>query len=317
VRTRSLAFLSATALAAVLLAGCSSPSTESEPTPSATTASSDDLCGALAASGAASDAVTIEGEPGTESVATFESPLEVAELQATVDDEGSGDPAEAGDYLQLAVTGYNAETGEKGASQGYDETTQPQQISVESGLPQLVGCPKPGSRFVAAVPASAEQGAPAQVWVIDVLDVIAADDFCSVQEPGDEFPTVEFSADGVPTITVPATEPPAELELEVLKEGDGEVVEPGDNVTVDYTGVKWSDGTVFDSSWEKGEPATFSTNGVVVGFQRALEGQTVGSQILVSIPPMCGYGDASSGNELGGETLVFVIEIISTEHYEG
>ena len=86
---------------------------------------------------------------------------------------------------------------------------------------------------------------------------------------------------------------------------------------VDYTGVKWSDGTVFDSSWEKGQPATFSTDGVVLGFKRALEGQTVGSQLLVSMPPMCAYGDASSGHALGGETLVFAIEIISTEHYEG
>src|SRR5687767_2853209 len=81
VRTRSLAFLSVAALAAVLLAGCTSPSTESESTPSATAAASDDLCGAIVASGAASDAVTIEGDAGTESVATFESPLEVAELQ--------------------------------------------------------------------------------------------------------------------------------------------------------------------------------------------------------------------------------------------
>ena len=61
-----------------------------------------------------------------------------------------------------------------------------------------------------------------------------------------------------------------------------------------YTGVKWSDGTVFDSSWEAGAPATFATTGVVEGFKQALEGQTVGSQVLVVIPPAFGYGAAET-----------------------
>ena len=65
---------------------------------------------------------------------------------------------------------------------------------------------------------------------------------------------------------------------------------PGDTVLVHYTGVKWSDGTVFDSSWERGAPASFATTGVVEGFKQALEGQTVGSQVLVVIPPEFGYG---------------------------
>nr|WP_243847507.1 FKBP-type peptidyl-prolyl cis-trans isomerase [Microbacterium ulmi] len=160
------------------------------------------------------------------------------------------------------------------------------------------------------VPASGSSAA--QVYVIDVLGVTPADEWCAVSEPGPDFPTVEFGADGAPTITIPAAEPPTDVELEVVQEGDGDVVEPGDEVTVNYTGVKWSDGSVFDSSWEGGTPATFTTTGVVAGFQRALEGQTVGSKVVVSMPPACGYGEeGSSSHELAGETLVFALEIIS------
>ena len=89
-------------------------------------------------------------------------------------------------------------------------------------------------------------------------------------------------------------------------------IQPGDTAFVQYTGVKWSDGSVFDSSWDRGQPAAFPTNGVVAGFQQALEGQQVGSQVLVVIPPAAGYG-AQEGSELQNETLVFVVDILGVQ----
>jgi len=84
---------------------------------------------------------------------------------------------------------------------------------------------------------------------------------------------------------------------------------------VQYTGVKWSDGTVFDSSWEAGAPTSFQTTGVVDGFRQALEGQTVGSQVVVVIPPAFGYGEGEINDaDLKGETLVFVVDILGVEH---
>ncbi len=126
-------------------------------------------------------------------------------------------------------------------------------------------------------------------------------------------PTVELADDGDPTITIPDGDAPTEVELETLKTGDGAVVASGDTVLVHYTGVKWSDGSVFDSSWERGVPSSFQTTGVVEGFQQALEGQTVGSQVVVVIPPEFGYG-AQEGHELQDETLVFVVDILGTQH---
>ncbi|WP_292813075.1 FKBP-type peptidyl-prolyl cis-trans isomerase [Microbacterium sp.] len=133
------------------------------------------------------------------------------------------------------------------------------------------------------------------------------------QEPVDGMPTVEIGEDGEPSITVPEGDAPTDVQLEVLKQGDGAIVEAGDNVLVQYTGVAWSDGSVFDSSWERGAPASFSTSGVVDGFRQALEGQAVGSQVVVVIPPEFGYG-ASEGHELQDETLVFVVDILATQH---
>src|SRR3546814_1710632 len=91
-----------------------------------------------------------------------------------------------------------------------------------------------------------------------------------------------------------------------LKLDDGTEVLPGDSVILQDRGVKWSDGEEFDASWSRGEPSTFeSTQGVVEAFRQALEGHTVGSQVLVVAPPAAAYG-ATEGPELQNKTLVFV-----------
>ncbi|NKF33004.1 hypothetical protein HER21_42010, partial [Pseudomonas sp. BGM005] len=93
---------------------------------------------------------------------------------------------------------------------------------------------------------------------------------------------------------------------------DGPVVASGDLVTVQYRGVKWSDGSEFDSSWSRdAAPAQFPTTGVVTGFKAALEGQKVGSQVIVTMPPRDGYGEGEiNENDLVGESLVFVVDIL-------
>ena len=111
-----------------------------------------------------------------------------------------------------------------------------------------------------------------------------------------------------------AVKQPSELVLKVIKEGDGETVGAGDSVTVDYQGTNWDTGKVFDESYGK-EPATFATDQVVPGFGAALVGQKVGSQVMVSIPPKDGYGEAGSPQAgiKGTDSLLFVIEIKSTK----
>jgi hypothetical protein len=314
VRIRPLAALSTVALATILLAGCTGATPEAEPSPSSSAAS--DLCSVAAPEGDVVDAVTVTGEVGESAAAEFATPLEVSSAERTVAIEGDGAAIGDGDYVSYAVAVFDAATGETLQEAGFGDAPLPAEpIALGSGADQFFGCATEGSRIVMAVPPAQEGGA--QVFVIDVLGVTPAAEWCAPQEPGESFPSVEWSADAAPTVTIPATDPPAEVQLEVLNEGDGDVVQPGDSVTVDYTGVKWSDGTTFDSSWERGEPATFATTGVVAGFKSALEGQKVGSTVVVSMPPVCGYGEAgTSQHELAGETLVFVVDIVETARPE-
>ena len=157
------------------------------------------------------------------------------------------------------------------------------------------------------------------VFVIDVTKVSApkktepplpkAD---GQEQPAPEgFPSVEVAKDGTPTVTIPDSAPPAELKVAVLKKGDGAVVPKASDVVLHYVGINWNTKKIFDSSWPKGQPATFNTSQVITGFGSAVEGQTVGSQVIVIIPPAEGYGPEGNGPDIGGtDTLVFVVDIL-------
>ncbi|MGP3535287.1 FKBP-type peptidyl-prolyl cis-trans isomerase [Microbacterium sp. RD1] len=309
-RIRPLVTLSLVAAATVVLAGCAGGS-QPEASPSGTAG---DLCAAAAPSGDVSEAVTVEGDEGAAPTATFEAPLEITEAQRTVVTEGSGDEVAAGDYVSYALSAYDASTGEQIGALGYTEgELLPQEIAAESPLGQSLGCATVGTRVVAALP-STDGSSPGIVYVMDVTGITPLQASGTDQAPVDGFPTVELDDDGAPTITVPDTEAPTEVQLETLKLGDGPEVLPGDKVLVQYRGVLWDDGTEFDSSWSRGAPASFVTNEVVPGFQQALEGQTVGSQVLVVVPPAAGYGDTAQGAIPAGSTLVFVVDILATQH---
>lgn len=309
-RIRPLAALSTVALATVLLAGCAGGGTGSG-TPSPTDTPAADLCGAAAPTGPTAEAITVTGEVGSPAEVEFAAPLEILSSERVVTVEGDGDPITNGDLVSYAVTIFDASTGEAVQSEGYESTILPVPVTVGSGADAFFGCATPGSRIVMALAGS--ETSPAAVWVLDVLGTTPTAAWGEDQPAVDGMPTVELGEDGAPTITLPEGDAPTEVELAVLKQGDGPVVESGDQVMVQYTGVKWSDGTVFDSSWESGAPASFATTGVVAGFQQALEGQTVGSQVLVVIPPAAGYG-ASEGHELQNETIVFVVDILAAQH---
>lgn len=120
--------------------------------------------------------------------------------------------------------------------------------------------------------------------------------------------------DAAPEITIPDSEPPAELEIVDLVEGDGDEVAEGATVTAQYVGKSWSTGVQFDSSWERGQPATFPLGNVVQGWSQGLPGMRVGGRRLLVIPPELGYGDQSPTPDIQpGETLVFVVDMVSTQ----
>jgi FKBP-type peptidyl-prolyl cis-trans isomerase len=101
------------------------------------------------------------------------------------------------------------------------------------------------------------------------------------------------------------------MQYEILKEGSGEKPKATDQVTVHYHGTL-IDGTVFDSSVQRGTPATFPLNGVIKGWTEIVQMMPVGSKWKVVIPPQLAYGENGAGGAIGpNETLIFEIELIS------
>jgi hypothetical protein len=116
-----------------------------------------------------------------------------------------------------------------------------------------------------------------------------------------------------PVVKVTAPFSVAETQVHTLTAGDGPVVANTATVSVCYMGVNGRDGTVFDSSYERGTPADFPLTGVVPGFQKAIAGQKVGSTVAVAMATADGYPDGQpSAGIQKGDSLVFAIKILST-----
>ena len=99
------------------------------------------------------------------------------------------------------------------------------------------------------------------------------------------------------------------LQYKELEEGDGASPEAGDTVQANYEG-KLIDGTVFDSSYERGEPVSFQVGQVIEGWQEALKMMNVGDTWEVVIPPELGYGARGQGPIGPNETLIFKVELL-------
>ncbi len=118
-----------------------------------------------------------------------------------------------------------------------------------------------------------------------------------------------------PSLTFPQERPPEDLAVQVLSQGEGNLVSAGDEIEVNYHGQTWGGG-VFDSSFARGAPVSFpiGVGAVIAGWDDGLVGKAVGSRVLLSIPPHLGYGDRGmpQAGIRGTDTLVFVVDILGT-----
>jgi len=308
----SLALIATAGLVAVALSGCTPAPAAPEATP-----------------GQSSDVIVVSGDFGEKPRVEFPSPLAPEETQCTEVIAGDGERLEEGQQALIGLAVFNGATGEDLQFAGFgDEDPIPVTVSDGTlpGLKKALTCASVGSRVAVVVPpedAFGDEGnasldiaaEDSLVFVIDVQRAFPARADGAPRLSRDGFPAVVLAPDGRPGITVPKADPPKELQTEVLKQGNGEVVEEGDSVVVHYTGVLWDGGTVFDSSWENGAPTTFVVSTgedaqVIPGFADAIIGQTVGSQIGVIVPPSEGYGDQGNEQVPAGSTLFFVIDIL-------
>ena len=151
----------------------------------------------------------------------------------------------------------------------------------------------------------------------------AAGPTTTATDAGPTCTTPPAATDGIPALTGNPTDlkapvtieaggqnPPTDLKTKDLVPGTGPVAQPTDTVNVQYSGALYCDGTLFDSSWERGAPASFPLDGVVPGFAQGIAGMAVGGRREMVIPPDLGYGEQGNGPVPGGATLVFVVDLV-------
>ena len=137
----------------------------------------------------------------------------------------------------------------------------------------------------------------------DYFGKLAAEKSAQAGEAGSVYLTENGAKEGVIT-----TE--SGLQYEVMTEGSGAKPNADDQVTVHYHGML-TDGTVFDSSVDRGEPAQFGVTQVIPGWVEALQLMSVGDKWKLTIPSALAYGDNGAGGLIGpGATLVFEVELI-------
>ena len=311
--TRRPSLIGVAALAALTLTACGSA--DGEDSSASPTAGVD---GGTAADLEALESVTwTDGDGGVPEL-EFEVPLGVAAPAVLKVTDGDGETIELGNSISVDYTVTN--TADNSLLYSTYDVGQTETLSVAEGaldpiLLEAFEGSTVGSTYLYAAPdAQNPDGTVLMALTVqsrtEVLDRAEG----TAVEPAEGLPEVSLADNGAPSVEIPSEDPPAELIVQPLIEGDGAVVPEGASISAHYTGWLWT-GDQFDSSWERGAPATFPLDGVIQGWSQGLAGQTVGSQVLLVIPPELGYGDedAGQGGIPGGSTLVFVVDILGVQ----
>ncbi len=262
--------------------------------------------------------VTASGELGKEPKVSFQTPMTVENNTYAVLQKGNGATVEDGDHVCSQGIALSAKDGSQMANSWTKNTPDCSmsinKSSMNAGYYQLfkgqkinatiafgVNDQSSGSSYIMALtliskskPLARAQGTPAKNIPADL-------------------PKVTLDAKGKPSLDLNGYKPGNALVAQPLIVGKGRVVKSTDTVTAHYTGWTLDASgklTQFDSSWDRGEPSDFSLDQVVTGWKNGLAGQTVGSQVLLVVPPSEGYGDKAQSKIPANSTLYFVVDIL-------
>jgi len=309
-------------LACLVIAGCGS----SKPSASASSSSS-----AAANNSNANASVKVTGVFGTTPAVSI--PKLKADTTLTVKTviHGTGPTVTKSDAMAANFVLYFWD-GTSNSLKANTFTSNPTVIggTMLPGLETALIGQKVGSRVLAVIPpadgygtaGNSQLGITGTTTLVFVIDVIksypdtASASGAQESNGGGTLPTVTAHTGSAPTITIPADNPPSGLVTKTLIKGSGPKVVKGQYVIAQYTGYIWRTKKVFDSSWSSGSPFGFvigaSPEQVISGWDAGLAGQTVGSRVMLVIPPKDAYGStgASQAGITGTDTLVFVVDII-------
>jgi peptidylprolyl isomerase len=279
------------------------------------------------------DLIEVSGEFGSRPGILFPFPVTGEGIQTKVIIEGNLGPIVGSQRVAMHFVGLNSSTGEEFQASEFgredfifqdlipiteEDNQRPDFCKALTGV-------QVGSRIAVLMdPANVHNGngVPALglgetdgvVFIFDIVRAYLPKANGARRNAEAGMPTVVLAPNGRPGVQIPSSAAPAEFRRTLLIEGSGATVELGDNVTLHYTGWTWG-GEEFDSSWDRQSPASFvvSSDGLIEGFVRALEGVRVGSQVIAVIPPDLGYGEADQGLISPGSTLIFVIDVLGKD----
>lgn len=288
-RLQVRALVAGVAIALTTLAGCSAPPAEPE-------------------------SVTVSGEPGAAPTVTYVTPLHVDETRTEQIWPGTGAELVEGGPVLIDFWLEDA-TDASLVKESYSSNPTAMLLTEEdlgTDLYETLRGQQVGARLLQVSPGSGSGATNyPTVTVVDVLPTRADGE---AVDPRPDLPAVALDASGAPSITPTGTEPPTTLVAQPLIRGTGEQVGANDVVTVQYTGFAWTTGEPFDSTWSHGLPVSFSLQDVQA-WAEGLVDQPVGSQVMLVVPPTYALGVTDS-EELAGQTVAFVVDILATGHPE-
>ena len=279
------------------------------------------------------DQTTVSGGSDKEApkVQIKPTPLKVTETQTRVVKAGEGAAVKGDEIVSLRYVLLNGKDGSQ-LDTNYGKANLGLNLADAKLLPGLkkgLANQKVGSRILVAMPpkdAFGEQGnANIKVGggdtVVFLMDVVSATKPLKSAEgkavnPPKNLPSVKVEEGKAATITIPkGQKPPANTVGQVLIEGKGPKVQAGQTIRVSYTGALWKNGKNFDSSANSPEghfETVIGQKQVINAWDTQLVGKTVGSRLLLVVPPKDGYGAAGSPPKISGtDTLVFVVDILA------
>ena len=286
--------------------------------------------------GSNSALVSADGDLNSDPEAEFPTPLIANEIESQTVTVGDGEQLNSGDIAAIQITIYNAKTGDQLISTGHDNAGL--RVPVTERAPhfgEIAECSTVGSRIVTVGAAGqilgAENIAQNQLPLTEDDTIVMVSDVQS-RYPGKAdganqvapagLPAIVLAPNGQPGFTFPDTDAPTDLTFATLKSGSGRALAEGDLAVMHVSGIEWDGDTTFTNSWEgAGVPGSSliasnekSENGIPPGLAEALIGQTVGSQVLVVLPPDVGYAQGTEPEGVtSGSTLVFVFDILGIQ----
>ncbi|BDR54053.1 peptidylprolyl isomerase [Bombiscardovia apis] len=309
---KGVALLSTLALG-MSLASCGNPP---NPTPSQMKSDSNQST----KKGPALIGVTAEGKLGQKPKINFKTPFKVTDKSSAVLQEGDGEALKDGDRLCVRSVAVSAKDGKELDSTWEKGEPDCQIVVNEKSYPayydQFIKMKVNGTIGVGIDDnTAANKDTNSYIMALTVVSkskALTRAEGKAVTDIPSNLPKITLDSTGKPSIDLNGYQPPAgRLVVQPLIKGDGPEVKSTQSVSAHYTGWLASDGKQFDSSWDKGQPADFSLDGVVKGWKEGLSGQTVGSQVLLVIPPELGYGKEAKSGIPANSTLIFVVDILS------